>query len=678
MKKLLSALLIILLCLGLTLPFAACSAKPSTVAPGFSNDKEEPKSTSDSSAAATEASVSEGQLIAIDQTYTLKTDGEAAWQLKIPQGIFAEEKTLKLKPLNEEEKKPLLQDGMSLLGNVVDIKIADAQSVRLNAPVQLSMTLPDDQIPTEADVDNLFAAYWTGTKWEYIFPDLSELYDGKVSFTSYHFSWFGTAQLTDAEKIKLYMKKMAVQTWEQGETEKNMSEKLQSSFNEAFTQLGIEDDTIKGELFRYISKQTDFGTLLVAAQDGDLADFGSKCGEMAANAVLEKFYQNNNFVDNIAGKAGAAAGGLFNAALKLKDGNYTDATKELSKAFINYFPVGAAYTSAIEVINASVSSWKDYEMESAYQIFTGLAQKGTYGLSVDPNDWEGLLVGIDPYVRQLQSEAKDLYCKVNNISRSDLDKDAQLSERIAADTVNNLKKMFEKRMNAQAEIEAKEAEIQKLIEGFENDGLLDRGHFKFESRDDIQDRLRSLFKIRNNILEMVGGQMPYEMGENPESNMNLAISEWLVRGTKDRAGFYEWMIEKGYLKRQESGISGVYNVTGTYTWAIGDGDAETDSMTPFQMRIEQTETSTQITFLDKRAYILSGSYDPTSKTFTGQDKTTQTDFWTATPWQVAVTTIRFTIDGQNVSGVGQVGWESEAGVFDSTNMFNFNLVRVSD
>ena len=84
---------------------------------------------------------------------------------------------------------------------------------------------------------------------------------------------FGVVKLTETEKIKLYTQKMALQTWEDEQREKAMTEKLQTMFNESFEKMGITDESVRGKLFNAIAKETDFGTLIVATKQGDPADF---------------------------------------------------------------------------------------------------------------------------------------------------------------------------------------------------------------------------------------------------------------------------------------------------------------------------------------------------------------------------------------------------------------------
>lgn len=108
------------------------------------------------------------------------------------------------------------------VGTVVEITAGNEKSVRFNKPVTITMQIPNDQKPTKEKVDDYLVDYWTGEHWEYIFPSIVDLNKGTVSYKTYLFSPYGTVKLTENQKVKLYTKKMALQTFEDEENEKNL------------------------------------------------------------------------------------------------------------------------------------------------------------------------------------------------------------------------------------------------------------------------------------------------------------------------------------------------------------------------------------------------------------------------------------------------------------------------
>jgi len=125
---------------------------------------------------------------------------------------------------------------------------------------------------------------------------------------------------------------------------------------------------------------------------------------MAANALIKQLEIEDTLMNNRTGKGAAVATGLVKGALQLKDGNYTDAAKELSSAFVGCFPVGRAYQTAVEAIDGGITSWKDYELDEAYRNYV----KDTVGGFAAINDDWALMCATQMrgYLIRLQDDAK--------------------------------------------------------------------------------------------------------------------------------------------------------------------------------------------------------------------------------------------------------------------------------
>lgn len=497
---------------------------------------------------ATDNETSVQQKISKDNETTVGDFDKTSWQLQVPVGAFDEEVDLTMKILTEAEAARFNGADATIIGTPVEIVTGNEGHTYLNQPVTITLKIPEENRVSKENVDVYFAAYYNGDTWDYIFPDVMRVGEGYIRFQTYHFSMFSAVKLSETERIKLYTQKMATQNWEATEQESGFNDKVMETFNEAFLKMGITDQSVKGKLLRSVAKEFDFGALMVATERGDVADYTVKCGEMAANALVKHLQMEASLMENVTGKGAAIATGLVKGALQIKDGNYTDAAKELSSAFIGYFPVGKAYQATIELIDASIGSWKDYELDEAYRNYVKNAGN-TSKLSDD--DWATMSTAqLRGYLIRLQHEAKERYCKVNGISRSELDQDRELSMKIASQTEANLRKTFEKRLGSETEIQAKQDEYKKIIEGFKRDLLLERNTFGFAFDMDIETRLRSLFAARTIILEMFDGEMPVlNAGESAEANLNEAIARWVSYGPKNRAEFYKWLEEKGYVKK---------------------------------------------------------------------------------------------------------------------------------
>ena len=488
--------------------------------------------------------------ISSDKAYTVGSTSKTGWQLDIPKGTFDSNEELTMNVLSAEDSRKFSGDA-ELVGGVVDISIKSKEAVRLNAPVTVKMKLPADIKPTDEDFDNYVGAYYTENGWEYIIPDAEQLKKGYISFETFHFSTFGSIRLTDQQKVELYANKMATDSWYRESKEAALSKSINDMLSDTLDKMGISDSTMKGKVLRSIAKKNNYGNLFVSAEKGDLADFTAKCGEMAANSVLE--------VNSKLASTGASVfSTTVKASEKLYNGDYKGAGKEITNAFIKSFPAGKAFEAVVKITDTGINLWTDSEVEAAYRAYSGQMKPGEYGYSVSKGDWDSLTMQMRGIAHRLQNKEKERYCTVNNITMSQLDADKTLSERLANQALSNLKKQFDTRMANEDTIAAKKADILKQIETFKNEGFLTRGNLNYDYETDVGDRLRTLFKLRENILDMFDGSMPFDSGkgENAEENLKLAMGKWLSYGTNDRSEFYQWLKEKGWFNEKASSVSG--------------------------------------------------------------------------------------------------------------------------
>lgn len=66
--------------------------------------------------------------------------------------------------------------------------------------------------------------------------------------------------------------------------------------------MGLSDKTAQGEIIRAITSESDFGSLIVSAERGDVVSYTSKCGEMVANAIIQRYKNDDSYLKSLAGK----------------------------------------------------------------------------------------------------------------------------------------------------------------------------------------------------------------------------------------------------------------------------------------------------------------------------------------------------------------------------------------
>lgn len=126
-------------------------------------------------------------------------------------------------------------------------------------------------------------------------------------------------------------------------------------------------------------------------------------------------------------------------------------------------------------------------------------------------------------------------------------------------------------------------------------------------------------------------------------------------------------------------ISGVYTVSGSYSTKL-----DSSNFTDFQVRVEQNGSSMKVLFLDNSGWVLTGTYDESTKTFTGIDtqpvdtSSLESAFATSTIWKTAPSIITFDTDASPIRATWTLHGAAtyKEGAIDMWGETNVNLTMV--
>lgn len=457
---------------------------------------------------------------------------------------------LMLSPIGVSSK--MKSKDFSLLGSPIAVKVTGQKSARLNNPATITINVPAKQLAAITRKDDIYAAYFNGRTWEYSVPTKIDAKAGIVQFKTYHFSDYGVGKLSETAQIDRFATQMAVNGWVKTATEKSFIEATQVYFNEAFEKMGITDRTVQGKILRSIAKDNDFGALMVAIESNDQTAFGTKIGEMTGAAILDMYQADPSFMGNASNIVGTASSALGH----LSGGDYTGAQKAIASGMMDFFPTTKALKTAVEVIDTGIQDWTDSEIESAYQAFKNGAVHER-GYNVTKGNFNELIVQMKGISHKLNSDAIKAYCAQRGVKESDLS--AETLEQIRRNSESQLKKRFESRLNSETAIQKQKAYYLKAISVFKRMKLLDRGSFGFASGDNIDDRVRRLFVVKDNIQNLIGKEIPLE-------DMSILIGSWYNDRSKNKTAFYAKMRAMGYAKK----IVSTTPAKGSYAWVLTD------------------------------------------------------------------------------------------------------------
>jgi hypothetical protein len=491
----------------------------------------------------------------------LKKDG---WSLTIPKNCFDEDVKVNVTKVGSGEAYDAAKD--SFLALPIDISIEGMENVRLNEPVKITMKLNKKNLPDAESFDRTVMTYWNGGEWEPIIPDPVRLSEGYLEFETWHFSSYGGKLMNREEQIKLYAQKMAVENWSNENEDPTYIEKVKAVCNDYFDGIGLYASEMREIIIDRVLDMNIVPTTRELAAEADMQALAYKCGELLAEATIEMVQENPLVKESLMVGLGNI-GTLIEGTEALNNGDYKTALVEFTDLGVSLMGYGTGVGTLKSVADLGIAAteqglmaWKDYEMECAYKSYAGLAKKGAYGYTLNPGDWETLKIQMRGYYNRLLSERKEAWRRLQG-----KDKLSEAEIKAQEDFVDaDLKKQFEKRLANEKRIEAKAAEYEKIIQSFKDVNLLNRLEYGYKYEMTVEQRLRSLFTIRQVILKMVGGDISvFGSEKDREVNLSIAIAKWLSCG-KDRAKFYDWMREKGYLKKAGEATEGYWKLVRSF------------------------------------------------------------------------------------------------------------------
>jgi hypothetical protein len=227
-----------------------------------------------------------------------------------------------------------------------------------------------------------------------------------------------------------------------------------------------------------------------------------------------------------------------------------------------------ALTCVKESMEYGIELWTQNEIEKAYQVYIGNAA-GKYGYESGlEGDFDAIFTTLGGGERMMKINIVKRYCAKYGIEESILSQ--MYKDRIVANAMTYLKRTFDERKVADAEIaklqQAEEAFIQELKE----QGLLNaysyQKYFGIDnnrSNFNIGDRLARLHKLKATVLGIMDKEVAAEISDN---ELVKAIDQWIFWNEKgDRAGFFKYMREMGYIKEPYA-----VSPSSSYAWVLVD------------------------------------------------------------------------------------------------------------
>jgi hypothetical protein len=365
-----------------------------------------------------------------------------------------------------------------------------------------------EEVGDDFETGAMYFGYFNESEWEYIKADV-DTQAQTMTFTTSHFSLFSKAKLTMEERVDQYVDNEAVADWIKDQGNSITDEALSSAIDHILKdKLKISDSTLSGQVLNSILEDDEWENMVSSIKDGDPAQFnqnlqlllGKKVVEVVPASTLSSALSSltDELGVEMVQKASEAAG-------YVAEGRYKDAAKIIGEQIADQFMITKVGKFAVAAIDSQIQSWKSEEVEAAYQAYKNGAESSVpwWGYQVEKGNFDDVWNQMGGAARQLELEA----VKAQNQAREEAGMPLLTPEeenKIKEGVRRDLKKQFESRLEKDEEIEKKKAELEMIMEMYEEAGFMEKGRWGWTDSYELESRLDVLMHFKNKLLKDTG------------------------------------------------------------------------------------------------------------------------------------------------------------------------------
>ena len=328
-------------------------------------------------------------------------------RVNVPEGAYSSDSALNIGKRVDSPQVP--QEQMGLLGQ--PLEISTGESTRLLLPVEVNFRIEDlNQYGEELASNGIWVAYYNGTEWQYFPPKSVDPVAGTLTFETYHFCLFGYGKISMEERLESYTHSKTLTDMVQSNViDESVNQLVDQAVTNLLTeQLGLADDSVSKDVIQALVTDDAYSDLVRDFKDGKVTDFSAKLHVMLGQKIVENVDPGilSDALGNLASDTGVSfAASAGQAAGYMAEGQYKEAAKILGEQIADQFLITKAAKIAVEVVQYEIDTWKNAEVEAAYQAYKNGASEGFWGYNVDPQDFGQVWSQMKGVAVRLQSEA---------------------------------------------------------------------------------------------------------------------------------------------------------------------------------------------------------------------------------------------------------------------------------
>lgn len=428
------------------------------------------------------------------------------FQLKISAGAF--DSPTKITVQTPKSVPPINNREFIPIGSPVEISGAEA---RLNQPAILAFQVDKNKYAADLKSRSIWVTYFDGTNWNYFKPSGTDTATGIITYDTYHFSLFGVGKISAEERISQYAHSQALGKLAQDEVDDVVDEMVKNTVEYLLKKrMGLDDEaaenSIKFKIMSSLANDDEYKDLIEKFQEGDVTGFNETFNIFVGKKIAENLEDSmwKSTLEFVSDSGTDLVKAAAEAAGYAAEGQYMEAGRILGTQIAEEFMITKIIQSGVEIVQYGIDTWKDAEIEAAYNAYKNGSDNKFFGYNVDAGDFDALWNQMRGIATRLEAEAVNREIERRESMGLPAPTDRDL-DRVRAGVREDLRKQFENRLKSEAEIERDKAKIEALILKFKESRLLENAMYGYDDTyDDMESRLDKLFHLTRKILRDTG------------------------------------------------------------------------------------------------------------------------------------------------------------------------------
>jgi len=381
---------------------------------------------------------------------------------------------------------------MTPLGAPIEISSDTAR--RLNEPATVTFRFDPAALPEGDEIYSVRVAYYDGSTWEYVRPTEVDKERGLVTLETYHFSLLAPTKLESEQKItEDWIHSAALDSVLRDDVNGRMDHVAEQIADMILGKMGISDESTRGTVLKELMTSDSYKEIYDTYKSGDTVGASQQIALLAGEKIAANV-PDSVFKEALGslGDASEDIAAVSQAAGYAAEGQYKEAARIIGEQIADKFLITTAGRIAVEIVDEQIESWKNGEVEAAYEAYKKGADGVFWGYNVDKGDFDGVWLQMRGIRRQLELEAVNR----ENAAREEAGM-PELSDRqealVRAAVKERYRKQFAEREKQDAAIEKAENDLRILVGAFKDRDLfsdslgpdgLDKG-YDYEQKLDI-------------------------------------------------------------------------------------------------------------------------------------------------------------------------------------------------